>query len=431
MNDQLEHDLTEGLRALAGHAPSRPGWDGIQRRVAQRRRDHRRQRAVLASVLVLAAVGGLASLAAPARDRQVVAGPSGEAVAGVRFLADVAGFQAVSVTESTDSSPPGATADDGTLTVLTRPDTGFSGPVLFLRTVPAGVNFGFGERSPRAVSVDVHGRTGFVQSTSSLSRSLGWTLPDGSGVYLVSVRLSQDELIAAARALTVDGGRVTWDPGSLPRQLEIRRATSAGQETSSASAEADYTGPRGKAFTVQITAGSDHQVDTFIADRASAAGTVTEVELGGVPAVLSTYDQDDRRSLIWAVAPGLMAEIDATRLSEAEVVAVAKSVRPARDDEWARLATLHRGPSAADMGNDQAIGELALARCAIREEWLSATARGNRPAQDAAAGKLADLVARLRAQGVQPNGDIFVVVDRLVTAMRAGNLAAVQAEACN
>lgn len=58
-------------------------------------------------------------------------------------------------------------------------------------------------------------------------------------------------------------------------------------------------------------------------------------------------------------------------------------------------------------------------------------ARSDAAGRDTATQKLADRLARCRAAGVAPNGDIFIVVDRLVSAMRAGDVAGDRPQACN
>ena len=78
-----------------------------------------------------------------------------------------------------------------------------------------------------------------------------------------------------------------------------------------------------------------------------------------------------------------------------------------------------------------AIADLGQTRCVLRDEWLAAARAGDRAGQDAATGKLSDLITRYRAGGVQPNGDISLVVDRLIEAMRSRVVASVQSEACN
>ena len=75
--------------------------------------------------------------------------------------------------------------------------------------------------------------------------------------------------------------------------------------------------------------------------------------------------------------------------------------------------------------------ELRQARCVQSVEWLAARAAVD-PAREAAARtKLADLIARYRFAGVQPDGDLFAVVNRVVAAMEAGDAAAVSARPCN
>lgn len=428
MNGQLERELSEGLHALAAHAPARPGWEGIQHRVARRRRARRLQRMVVAVALIGVCAGGLAAVATRDRGGHVAAGPPGEPL---RYVADAPGYRAMYASEASTVPPPGVAGEAGTLHVLARPGAGFSGPLLFVRVVPAGAAYGIGDVSPAAETVDVNGQTGFLLPQSSIAIGLGWRRPDGSAVHLVSVRLSPPELLAAARALAVGAQALTWAPGSMPAGLELLRATKPGR-SSTFSAESDYAGAQGKGFVVRVKTGDEYIVDSFIADRAGAARALAQVDVGGVPAVLSTYDRGDRQSLIWAVRPGLMVEVDAVGLTDAEVVAVARSIRPASDDEWAvLLGRVSPGPSPASTANDRAIAEVGQARCEVRTEWLAANARGDRGTQDAAAGKLADLLAGQRAQGVEPNGDIFLVVDRLVQAMRKGDVAAVQAQACN
>jgi hypothetical protein len=319
----------------------------------------------------------------------------------------------------------------GSLTVLARPDTGLSGPALFVRTVPDGAQYGFGERSPIARTVDIAGMTGYVQPYTSLARSLGWRLEDGSGVHLVSLRLDEGQLVAAARALRIDAGVVAWAPDALPAGLVPLRTTES-EPTSTVFAETSYRGPNGELVKVLAQPGGQRVVDDYVLDRAAAARQVSEVKVDGVPAVLSTYELGDRRSLIWAVRPGFMAEVDGTDLTDGELVAAAESLRLADDEEWTRLlATVGPEQLGQSPANMDAIATLGATRCLLRDKWLSADGVGDRASRDAALRELSGLIGRYRAEGVQPNGDIFVVVDRLVAAMQSGDAAAVQAQRCN
>lgn len=429
MNDQLERDLTNRLRAIADNAPVGGGWDAIHDRIADRRRARGRRRAAAAAVTVLAVAGGLVSTLGGDGRRQVVAGPPAAPASLPRLVLDLDGYTVVGASEQTEASSEAARG--GSLTVLARPDAGLSGPALFVRTVPQGSEYGFGEQSPIARAVDIGGVTGYVQPYTSLARSLGWRLEDGSGVHLVSLRLTEEQLVAAARALRIDAGTVGWAPEALPAGLVPLRTT-ASEPSSIVFAETAYQGPNGESVKVLTQPGGQHVVDDYVLDRAAAAREVSEVEVDGVPAVLSTYEQGDRRSLIWAVRPGFMAEMDGTDLTDAELVAAAESLREADDEEWTRLlATVRPEQPGQSPANMDAIATLGHARCALREKWLAADDAGDRASRDAAMRELSGLVDRYRAEGVQPNGDIFIVVDRLVAAMQSGDAAAVQVERCN
>lgn len=426
MNDQLERNLTDGLRSIADHAPAGGGWDAIHGRIAGRQRARGRRRAAVAAVMIVAIAGGLASTIDGEGRRQVVAGPP---AALPRLVLDLDGYTVVGATEQAEA--PSEAARGGSLTVLARPDAGLSGPALFVRTVPKGAQYGFGEQSPIARTVDIGGLTGYVQPYTALARSLGWRLEDGSGVHLVSLRLDEEQLVAAARALRIDAGVIAWAPDALPAGLVPLRTTES-EPNSTVFAETAYRGPKGESVKVLAQPAGQHVVDDYVLDRAAAARQVSEVEVDGVPAVLSTYELGDRRSLIWAVRPGFMAEMDGTDLTDGELVAAAESLRLADDEEWARLlATVGPEEPGQSPDNMQAISTLGRTRCLLRDKWLSAEGSGDRASRDAALRELSGLIDRYRAEGVQPNGDIFVVVDRLVAAMQSGDVAAVQAERCN
>jgi hypothetical protein len=429
MTDQLERNLSDALHGIADHAPAGGGWDAIHGRIARRERARGRRRAAVAAVMVVALAGGLASTVGRAGRRQVVAGPPAAPAALPRLVLDLDGYTLVGATELADA--PLEAARGGSLTVLARPGSGLSGPALFVRTVPDGAQYGFGEQSPIARTVDIAGRTGYVQPYTSLARSLGWRLEDGSGVHLVSLRLDEEQLLAAARALRIDAGVVTWAPDALPAGLVPLRTTES-EPTSTVFAETAYRGPNGESVKVLAQPGGQHVVDDYVLDRAAAARQVSEVEVDGVAAVISTYELGDRRSLIWPVRPGFMAEMDGTDLTDAELVAAAESLRVADDEEWTRLlATVGPEEPGQSPANTEAIGTLGATRCLLRDKWLSADGAGDRASRDAALRELSALIDRYRAEGVQPNGDIFVVVDRLVAAMQSGDVAAVQAQRCN
>lgn len=427
MNDHLERGLTQGLRSIAAHAPSGGGWDAIHGRIAHRRRARGRRRVAVATMMVVVVAAGLASTVGGDGRRQIVAGPPPAPGALPRLVLDLDGWAFLGATEL--AGAPAEAGPGGTLTVLARPDAGLAGPALFVRTVPDGARYGFGEQSPIARTVDIGDRTGYLQVSSSIASSLGWLLGDGSGVHLVSLRLSDDQLMAAARALRIDAaGAVGWAVDGLPAGLVALR-TSQSEPLSPSFAEAAYRGPNGESVKVLAQAAGQFAVDDYVFDRVSAARQVSEVGVDGVTGVLSTYEVGDRRSLIWAVRPGFLAEMDGTDLTDAQLVAAAESLRAANDDEWAKLLAFARPPEPGQSSaNFAATAHLGQTRCLLRDKWL---ASGDRATRDAAALELSDLIVRYRAEGVEPNGDIFVVVDRLTAAMRSGDVAAVQAEACN
>lgn len=430
MNDQLERDLTDGLRAIATHAPAGGGWNAIHGRIARRQRARRRRRAAVAAAITVAVAGGLASTVDGDGRRQVVAGPPAAPAGLPRLVVDQVGFRVVRAVESPDG--PATARDTGTLAVLARPDAGLSGPALFVRTVPSGASYGFGEQSPTARTVDIGGRTGFLMRYTSLSRSLGWQLADGSGIHLISLRLSDDDLLVAARAMERVAGATTWAPDAMPAGLVRLRETPGGEAVSPATAETDYVGEKGAGMQVRVQAGGQHVVDDYVLDRAASARQVSEVRVDGAPAVLSVYEEGDRRSLIWAVRPGFMAEIDGTGLTDGQLVEAAESVRVAGDEEWRKLLAIPVDPGPGQLpANIDAIADLAKSRCVLRDEWLAAVRDGDGRAAGPAVAKLTGLIARYRAEGIEPNGDIFVVVDRLIAAMRSGSVAAVEAQACN
>jgi hypothetical protein len=223
MNDQLERNLTDRLRAIADHAPAGGGWDAIHGRIAGRQRARGRRRAAVAAVMVVAIAGGLASTIDGDGRRQVVAGPPPAPAALPRLVLDLDGYTVVGATELAEA--PLEAARGGSLTVLARPDAGLSGPALFVRTVPEGAQYGFGEQSPIARTVDIGGVTGYVQPYTSLARSLGWRLEDGSGVptYQVTGTGGSDEIHAVDLRQHRDLGRA----GRGRKGRGVRRASRA------------------------------------------------------------------------------------------------------------------------------------------------------------------------------------------------------------
>ncbi len=303
---------------------------------------------------------------------------------------------------------------------------------MFARLVPTGASYGIGD-GPAVKETDVAGRPGRLID-SGAARSLGWVRADGSIVHLIAVDVSPADLVEAGRAIEEAAGKGGPPPTGLPGGIELRRTTPS--DTSPASlAEVSYeSGPR--SVGLRLTTGGTNRLDNLLLDRLASSGGWRPATVNGRSAVLSTYQEagvaglaDQPRTLMWSMDDGVVAELTAQGLTEAEIEEVAASIREVDPGEWDGLmeqATARQSvpvPGAAE--RDALHGEVARAICQARNVWLRAVEAGDADVEATAVADLEAVLEKGRTAGLGETGDILVVAERLLEAMAAGDSVAV------
>jgi hypothetical protein len=213
--------------------------------------------------------------------------------------------------------------------------------------------------------VTVHGHDGYGCRATSSSlcaqplafrsglglTTVGWNEATRLHVSLASHGLDLDQLVSIAHGLRSEGDSLTLGsvPAGLPgRLVEIGRADS-GQVPAGVTGtpggvgyHAWYhssKGPREAHLTVGVSAGGDG--DALAQVWASRTHRRVKVRghqgwFGSDPA---TDVSDAWATLAWVEEPGVLVEVvaNASHLTERDLLAVARSVRPATATEWAEL----------------------------------------------------------------------------------------------
>lgn len=160
-------------------------------------------------------------------------------------------------------------------------------------------------------------------------RNLSWTQADGRTVGVMTFGLSQGELVAVAESLlagdaatAVPALPVGFDPiksgsdsGSPPMTLQSWEAA-GGDRFSMAVGEGPY-------------AGVDDLAWWLPGGRALKVRDTTAVYLAAL----------EEAFLVWVERPGTVVTMQASGLSEQELVAIADGLRPISDAEWVELTT--------------------------------------------------------------------------------------------
>ncbi len=433
---ELERRITERLHDHSRRAPDGDGWEGILDRIERRGRARHRRRAATTGLVVVGLVGSLAVLTS-GDDTRVSTTPAppaadtGESPApGVlpRLVLDVPGFV---LTRAANSESTGPGPDLGPLLLYTAPGDGILGvgPVMFARLVPAGAAYGIGE-GPAVTTVDIGGRPGRLVDGGGPVLSLGWPREDGSIVHLIAHDFANDGLLAAGRAL--EGAlALGQDPPTSLGGLALARATRPEGSRWDQTEVSYRSGSR--VVELRLTTGGPYEHDSLLLDRLASATSWRTASFDGTAANLATYQQspdvspgEQARTLIWIAGDGVVAELAAQGLTEAEIEAAAASIREIDEAAWGDLVARFDGRTGGpeeDEGRDPlpAMAEI----CQLRDRWLATHAAGDPDVEAALVAQLGSVLAKGRAAGLGETGDILVVAQRLLDAMAAGDTAAV------
>ena len=197
-----------------------------------------------------------------------------------------------------------------------------------------------------------------------------WEEAEGLTVSVASRTLDVDQLVSIAEGLAVDADARTVDIGSLPDGLpgplepvaaagvdEVTFGDPRDRPAGEASRPPDTwrptcptsTSSSDNAFVAEI---SGDAADLAVLRWASGATTATEVR--GHPGWSGSHElpgfddgegivpgsQGPLSALVWEEAPGVLVLVQTFGPSEDEARAMAESLRPATDDEWARMLRL-------------------------------------------------------------------------------------------
>jgi len=218
-------------------------------------------------------------------------------------------------------------------------------------------------------AVTVRGHDGLVDDASPFVTTVYWEEVEGFTVALASRTLDVDQLVAIAEGLAIDADARTVDIGPLPDALP-------GPLASVAAADIEETrfGMQGARLPLEeSTAGhlAAYQPDeyglfgsalvaTFTGDTTSLTvlrwlgGATTATDVRGHPGWSGSYElpgfddgegivpgsQGPLSAVVWEEAPGVLVLVQTFGPDLNEAQAMAESLRPTTDDEWARMLRL-------------------------------------------------------------------------------------------
>ena len=432
--DDLEVRIAERLHGHSRLAPDNDGWEGILDRIEHRGRARHRRRAALTGVVVVGMVWSLVALTgddgtrlattSPALGPDASAPATGGGLGLPRLVLDVPGFELTHA----DSTDGGGRPDLGPLHVYGAQGDGLlgPGPVVFVRLVPAGASYGIGD-GPAVQAVDVAGRPGRMFATGEPNVSLGWPREDGSLVHVLGVGLSDGDLVAGGETIERALAAGQPVPAAMPGGVELRRSNSS-DTSPSRHAEVEYrSGTR--SVGLRLVSGGQFRLDDLVLDRLTSSARWRSATVAGTPAVLSTYPPVGGRAggvaLMWAVAEGVIAELTASGLSDAEVETAAASIHQVDEAAWnevrATSDALQAIPVPGQAELDALHGDVSTEMCQARNGWLKARAAGDRATEAASVANLTAVLEKGQAAGLGDTGDILVVMQRLLDGMAAGD----------
>jgi len=275
--------------------------------------------------------------------------PDGLRSAGIVELpADEAGFptQSISVYGDPASEDPFAASDLAVLTIAS--------PLL---------------PYDQAERVTVRGHEGLVDDALPFATTVYWEEAEGLTIGLASRSLDVDVLLAIAEGLAVDGDARTVDLGRLPDALpgplapvasaDIQavalglQATGLPLDESTAGHVAAYQ-PDDYAFfeNALVATFAGNETDLAVLRWSTGASTATDVR--GHAGWSGSYELpgfDDGEGIVpestgplsavvWEEAPGVLVLVQTFGPTLDEARAMAESLRPATDDQWARMLRL-------------------------------------------------------------------------------------------
>jgi hypothetical protein len=210
--------------------------------------------------------------------------------------------------------------------------------------------------------VTVRGHPGFLNEIAPLGLSVGWEETPQLSVQVASFTLDRDQLMAAAEGLAVDGTDVAL--GAMPPDLTTP-LTLVGSTTLTPGLEPFPAPPSTDGHLVGYQNPNDGQaavIATFVGDSADLA-VIRWITAVHQPTSVrghtgwSGASEPATRTLLWEESPGVLVMVQGFGLDEDDVRAVAESLHPADDAEWAAL--LDQGDDSDGDSASEASGSVA------------------------------------------------------------------------
>jgi hypothetical protein len=204
--------------------------------------------------------------------------------------------------------------------------------------------------------VTVRGRQGAASDDSRFGVTITWREDAATQIMLASHRLDRGQLLAIAEQLVVDGHTVTL--GSVPSGLsgpleqiggmaDLSLGTALPVPESASGYMVGYQAENIDRTIIAATfagGASDLAVIRWMgradrpADVRGHSAWVGAYELGATTATIGgTVEGSTLRTLVWEESPGVVAVIQASDTTEAELLAIAESLRAASDEDWQSL----------------------------------------------------------------------------------------------
>lgn len=418
----VEESVREQLRRQAEHVVVGDGWSAIHHRIERRCRRRRARRAVVTVATVSILCAGAVTLAGKEGQGRQVTNPAAPASALPRLVLGLPGLEFESAfSHDLAFVEPLVKQATNRLYVVTEPGRGFEGRVLFVSTMGKG---GPGSRPiPIGEPVVIGDRPATLEGLGGgLSTwALIWQAESGSWVRLTSVRMTAEELVAAAEGMVVDhDGGMWWREGSPPPGLAVLRAATPAS-TPQPSAAVAYAWHGGH-LTLRLQKGWMEVVDEMTSDRLGGARDLRQVTVGDERAAW-IETAEGGVSVIWPVRPGIAAELVAGGVAREQIEAALASIHEIPESRWDALLKLSqvKVEAKAEEVNADLTAGLAAEFCRLRSTWLGATATGDIDARAKLAATGVALFDKASAAGSVEGSDQLQAARTLVRAMQIGD----------
>lgn len=257
-----------------------------------------------------------------ARARQL-SGPSGSRW----FVLDLPG-----VVPAGASRTEASALDDDTTTLQSfRTDAGFSGPLVWVETVPLGAEFGFGDVAGGATQVTVGGSAGYLYDHGDAA-TLGVPDAGGAGLYVNALGLPAADVVefAAGLRLAPGGEGVDAEP-DLPRGLEevlVDTAPPADPEY----AEWSYTGENGENYELFVTPGGGAVFEDGLRQHVEGGGVTLEaMSVDSRPGVI--VHRAGESVVLWRPTDDVVVDFRTSAAGD-DLIAAVEALRPVDLDAW-------------------------------------------------------------------------------------------------